>query len=70
VVTLFHLANALGVSHVDLVQADEEARSERNRRNGGVDCPCSFDLGQCEGVNPWRPARSSRAASWRIPEKK
>jgi transcriptional regulator with XRE-family HTH domain len=29
VVTLFHLANALGVNHVDLVQPDDEARSER-----------------------------------------
>jgi transcriptional regulator with XRE-family HTH domain len=29
VVTLFHLASALGVSHVDLVQPDDEARSER-----------------------------------------
>jgi len=26
VVTLFHLANALGVSHIDLVQPDDEAR--------------------------------------------
>jgi transcriptional regulator with XRE-family HTH domain len=29
VVTLFHLANALGVSHIDLVQPDDEARNER-----------------------------------------
>jgi len=29
VVTLFELATTLGVSHVDLVQPDEEARSER-----------------------------------------
>ena len=29
VVTLFHLASALGVSHVDLVQPDDEARGER-----------------------------------------
>jgi transcriptional regulator with XRE-family HTH domain len=29
VVTLFHLANALGVNHVDLVQHDDEARGER-----------------------------------------
>ena len=29
VVTLFHLANALGVSHVDLVRHDDGARSER-----------------------------------------
>jgi transcriptional regulator with XRE-family HTH domain len=29
VVTLLHLANALGVNHVDLVQPDDEARSER-----------------------------------------
>jgi transcriptional regulator with XRE-family HTH domain len=28
VVTLFHLASALGVSHVDLVQPDDEAQSE------------------------------------------
>ncbi|MBI5128864.1 MAG: helix-turn-helix transcriptional regulator [Rhodopseudomonas palustris] len=27
IVTLFHLASALGVSHVDLVQPDEEANS-------------------------------------------
>jgi transcriptional regulator with XRE-family HTH domain len=31
VVTLFHLANALGVSHVDLVQPDDDARSERTK---------------------------------------
>jgi transcriptional regulator with XRE-family HTH domain len=31
VVTLFHLANALGISHVDLVQPDDEARSERTK---------------------------------------
>ena len=31
VVTLFHLANALGVSHVDLVRPDDGARSERTR---------------------------------------
>ena len=31
VVTLFHLASALGVSHVDLVQPDDEARSERTK---------------------------------------
>jgi transcriptional regulator with XRE-family HTH domain len=29
VVTLFHLPNALGVSHVDLVQPDDDARGER-----------------------------------------
>jgi transcriptional regulator with XRE-family HTH domain len=29
VVTLFELANALGVSHVDLVLPDDEAHSER-----------------------------------------
>ena len=29
VVTLFHLASALGVSHVDLVQPDDEPRHER-----------------------------------------
>ena len=31
VVTLFHLATALAVSHVDLVQPDDEARSERTK---------------------------------------
>ena len=31
VVTLFHLASALGVSHVDLVQPDDEAHSERTK---------------------------------------
>jgi transcriptional regulator with XRE-family HTH domain len=31
VVTLFELASTLGVSHVDLVQPDEEARSERSK---------------------------------------
>ena len=31
VVTLFHLATALGVSHVDLVQPDNEARGERTK---------------------------------------
>jgi transcriptional regulator with XRE-family HTH domain len=29
VVTLFHLANALGISHIDLLQPDDDARSER-----------------------------------------
>jgi transcriptional regulator with XRE-family HTH domain len=33
VVTLFQLASALGVSHVDLVVPDEEARAER-AKNG------------------------------------
>ena len=31
VVTLFHLASALGVSHVDLVGPDDEARGERTK---------------------------------------
>ena len=31
VVTLFHLAHALGVDHVDLVQPDDEARGERTK---------------------------------------
>uniref|UniRef100_Q07JC1 Transcriptional regulator, XRE family n=1 Tax=Rhodopseudomonas palustris (strain BisA53) TaxID=316055 RepID=Q07JC1_RHOP5 len=31
VVTLFHLAAALGVSHVDLIQPDEEASGERSK---------------------------------------
>jgi transcriptional regulator with XRE-family HTH domain len=31
VVTLFHLAHALGVSHIDLVQPDDEARGERTK---------------------------------------
>ena len=31
VVTLFELASTLGVSHVDLVLPDEEARNERSR---------------------------------------
>ena len=31
VVTLFELANTLGVSHVDLVLPDDEARSERTK---------------------------------------
>jgi transcriptional regulator with XRE-family HTH domain len=31
VVTLFHLAHALGVSHVDLVQLDDDARTERTK---------------------------------------
>ncbi|ABD89440.1 helix-turn-helix domain-containing protein [Rhodopseudomonas palustris] len=31
VVTLFHLAAALGVSHVDLIQPDEEAAGERSK---------------------------------------
>jgi transcriptional regulator with XRE-family HTH domain len=30
-VTLFELASALGVSHVDLVLPDDEARSERSK---------------------------------------
>jgi transcriptional regulator with XRE-family HTH domain len=29
VVSLFHLAAALGISHVDLVRPDDEARNER-----------------------------------------
>ena len=29
VVTLFHLASALGINHIDLVLPDEEARNER-----------------------------------------
>jgi transcriptional regulator with XRE-family HTH domain len=29
VVTFFHLASALGINHVDLVQPDDEARNER-----------------------------------------
>jgi transcriptional regulator with XRE-family HTH domain len=29
VVTLFHLASALGINNVDLVQPDDEARNER-----------------------------------------
>jgi transcriptional regulator with XRE-family HTH domain len=33
IVTLFELASALGVSHVDLVIPDEEARSERAKNN-------------------------------------
>ena len=31
IVTLFELASALGVSHVDLLVPDEEARSERSK---------------------------------------
>ena len=31
IVTLFELASTLGVSHVDLVLPDDEARSERSR---------------------------------------
>jgi len=31
VVTLFHLANALGISHIDLVQPDDDALSERTK---------------------------------------
>jgi transcriptional regulator with XRE-family HTH domain len=31
VVTLFELASALGVSHVDLVVPDDQARSERTK---------------------------------------
>jgi transcriptional regulator with XRE-family HTH domain len=31
IVTLFELASALGVSHVDLVVPDDEARSERTK---------------------------------------
>jgi transcriptional regulator with XRE-family HTH domain len=31
IVTLFELASALGVSHVDLVIPDDEARSERSK---------------------------------------
>jgi transcriptional regulator with XRE-family HTH domain len=31
IVTLFELATTLGVSHIDLVQPDDEARSERSK---------------------------------------
>ena len=31
IVTLFELASALGVSHVDLVMPDDDARSERSK---------------------------------------
>ena len=31
IVTLFELASALGVSHLDLVLPDDEARSERSK---------------------------------------
>jgi transcriptional regulator with XRE-family HTH domain len=31
IVTLFELASALGISHVDLVQPDDEARAERTK---------------------------------------
>lgn len=31
VVTLFHLASTLGVSHMDLVQPDEEAMREQDK---------------------------------------
>ena len=31
VVTLFHLANALGISHVDLVQPDDDACGARRK---------------------------------------
>ncbi|WOH61158.1 helix-turn-helix transcriptional regulator [Bradyrhizobium sp. BWC-3-1] len=31
VVTLFELASTLGISHVDLVTPDEEARNERSK---------------------------------------
>ena len=31
IVTLFELASALGVSHVDLVLPDDDARSERSK---------------------------------------
>jgi transcriptional regulator with XRE-family HTH domain len=31
IVTLFELASALGVSHIDLVIPDDEARSERSK---------------------------------------
>ena len=32
IVTLFELASALGVSHVDLVIPDDDARSERSKK--------------------------------------
>jgi transcriptional regulator with XRE-family HTH domain len=35
VVTLFQLASALGVNHVDLVTPDEEALAERRPKNSG-----------------------------------
>ena len=33
IVTLFELASALGVSHVDLVVPDDEARGERSKNS-------------------------------------
>ncbi len=33
IVTLFELASALGISHVDLVMPDDEARAERTKSN-------------------------------------
>ncbi|MGH9677342.1 MAG: helix-turn-helix domain-containing protein [Candidatus Acidiferrum sp.] len=33
VVTLFHLASALGVSHVELVMPDDEARNETKSKS-------------------------------------
>jgi transcriptional regulator with XRE-family HTH domain len=35
VVSLFHLANALGISHIDLLQPDDDARSERTKAPKG-----------------------------------
>ncbi|RZN21526.1 helix-turn-helix transcriptional regulator [Bradyrhizobium sp. Leo121] len=37
VVTIFELASTLGVSHVDLVIPDEEARSDRSKPPSGND---------------------------------
>lgn len=35
IVTLYHLASALGISHVELVMPDDEARRETAKASGG-----------------------------------
>ena len=35
IVTLYHLASALGISHVELVMPDDEARRETTKASGG-----------------------------------
>jgi transcriptional regulator with XRE-family HTH domain len=32
IVTLFHLASALGVSHIELLQPDDDARDDRTKK--------------------------------------
>jgi transcriptional regulator with XRE-family HTH domain len=74
VVTLFHLADALGISHIDLVQPDDEARGERASRQSakaepggpwfqiGLSCLLIEARGSCWYREPGRKARRAAGA--------